>query len=77
MYQVIKKWNETSPDIKNSGNINALTKAFKTHAIQNLPDCILDNCWNCNLDRNVDYVKKWSDGHGNNQLTIPAGRTVN
>ena len=58
IYEIAKTWNNTSIEIRNSGNLFALKKQLINIALQNIKPCTEVNCYICKIDSNVDYSER-------------------
>ena len=59
-YSLIKTWNEAENDLKNSGNLWSLKTLLKQYTKNNITNCTAKKCFQCTLDKNVNYEKYMS-----------------
>ena len=58
IYELAKTWNNTSTEIRNSGNLFALKKQIINSSLQSIQPCTEVNCYICKIDSNVDYSER-------------------
>ena len=58
IYELARSWNNTSTEIRNSGNLFALKKQIIDSALQSIQSCKEVNCYICKIDSEVDYSEK-------------------
>ena len=58
IYELAKIWNNTSTEIRNSGNLFSLKKQIINSALQSIQPCSKVNCYICGIDSNIDYSER-------------------
>ena len=58
LYELAKVWNNSTMEVKNSGNLFALKKQLINNALQSLQPCKEVNCYICKIDSNIDYSER-------------------
>ena len=58
IYELARSWNNTSTEIRNSGNLFALKKQIISSALKSIQSCEEVNCYVCKIDVAVDYSEK-------------------
>ena len=58
IYELAKIWNNTSTEIRNSGNLFSLKKQIINSALQSIQPCSKVNCYICRIDSNTDYSER-------------------
>ena len=58
IYELAKIWNNTSTEIRNSGNLFSLKKQIINSALQSIQPCSKVNCYICSIDSNIDYSER-------------------
>ena len=54
-YSLIKVWNDAENDLKNSGNLWSLKQQLKENIRNEITDCQVKKCYQCKIDKNINY----------------------
>ena len=54
-YSLIKTWNDSENDLKNSGNLWSLKQQLKENIKNNIMNCNTNKCYQCRIDKNRSY----------------------
>ena len=54
-YSLIKTWNESENDLKNSGNLWSLKRQIKEKIKENIKPCTTKKCYQCTIDKHIKY----------------------
>ena len=54
-YSLIKTWNDSENDLKNSGNLWSLKQQLKENIKNNIMNCNTNKCYQCKIDKNRNY----------------------
>ena len=57
IFNLIKTWNDTKNDMRMAGNLLSLKVLITEKYTEVMPQCKVNNCYTCNIDKNRDYEK--------------------
>ena len=54
-YSLIRTWNDSENELKNSGNLWSLKQQLKENIKDNILKCNTNKCYQCKIDKNRNY----------------------